>query len=298
MTGSTMSSTTTWVEAAINGPWLRDIQPGVPMGVDQLVQDGLACARAGASIIHLHAFDEDGRDDVVGDVYARIIEGIRTKVDCLVYPSVSTSATPGVERFGHLRFLVERGLLELTVVDPGSVNIMPGITSELPYPSLVYANTPEEIAEGLEYCALNQVHPGFAIYEPGFTRTGAAMVAARPEVPQPVYRFMFSDNLTFGFRPGPAGVDANLAVLEAEAPGAPWMVAGLDFDVQPLVAHTVALGGGVRTGLEDAPLGCTQSNVELTVALVDAVTEAGSVPATAAEVRERLGLTATQTGED
>lgn len=280
---------TTWVETALNGPWRPDLQPRVPMGVDQLVREGVACAREGASIIHVHAFDEDGRDDVVGEIYARIIEGIRSECDCLVYPSIPGFPAPGVERYGHLRYLVDRDLLELTVVDTGSVNLSPEIASDLPYPSGVYVNSPTDIAEGLEYCASNQVHPGFALFEPGFTRAGAGMVVARPDVPQPIYRFMFSDHLAFGFRPGPAGIDAHLAVLEAEAPGSPWMVAGLDLDVQPLVEHTVTRGGGVRTGLEDAPFGGSISNVELTAALVETVAAAGSSPASAADVRSRLG---------
>ncbi|WP_326837569.1 3-keto-5-aminohexanoate cleavage protein [Amycolatopsis rhabdoformis] len=278
----------TWVETALNGPWRREHQPRLPVGVEQLVAEGIACADAGAAIVHLHAFDENGKDDVVGDVYARIIEGIRAERDCLVYPSIPTFAAPGVERFGHLRFLVERGLLELTVVDPGSVNLFPENDSPLPYPSLVYANSPAEIAEGLAYCADNGVHPGFAVYEPGFTRAGAALVRARPGVPQPIYRFMFSDDLAFGFRPGPAGIDAHLAALQTEAPGAPWLVAGLGLDVLPLVEHIVHRGGGVRTGLEDARFGCAKSNVELTRELVEAVVRAGSSPAGAAEVRAEL----------
>ena len=281
----------TWVETALNGPWRRDLQPRVPLGVEELVREGIACAQAGASIIHVHAFNQDGADDVVGDVYARIMEGIRGEADCLVYPSIPMFAAPGVERFGHLRFLVDRGLLELTVVDPGSVNVFFDGESSLPYPSAVYSNAPDEIREGLRYCAENQVHPGFAIYEPGFTRAGATLVRARPDVPQPIYRFMFSDRLAFGFRPRAAGIGAHLETLQSEAAGSPWMVAGLDLDVMPLISEAVRLGGGVRTGLEDAPFGGERTNLELTTALVNAVEAAGSTPATAPEVRAELAGT-------
>lgn len=278
----------TWVEAALNGPWKPAIQPRVPIGVDQLVAEGIACAQAGASIIHVHAFDDDGNDDVEGSVYAHIIEGIRGAVDCLVYPSIPATPSPDVDRFGHLTYLVDRGLLELTVVDPGSVNLFAGSERPREYPSFVYSNSPAEIAEGLEYCSKYGVHPGFAIYEPGFTRAGAEMTKSRPVVPQPIYRFMFSDGLSFGFPPRPASIDSHLEVLETEAPGALWMVAGLDLDVTPLVAHAVQRGGGVRTGLEDAPFGCENGNIELIEQLVSAVVEAGSAPATPAEIRAGL----------
>lgn len=290
--------TKTWIEVALNGPWGRNLQPNVPLSVAELISDGVACARAGAAIIHVHAFDDSGRDDTVGDVYASIIEGIRAEVDCLVYPSIPTVAAPGVQRFGHLSFLLERGLLDMTVVDPGSVNLQPAGDQKLPYPSLVYSNSPQEIDEGLEYCARYGIHPGFAIYEPGFTRTGAALTRRRAAVPEPVYRFMFSDGLTFGFRPSVRAVEAHLETLELEAPGAPWMVAGLDVDISPLVGDVVRLGGGVRTGLEDAPFGTHMTNTQLADQLIELVTDAGGQPATPLDVRADLEIRRTQNQEN
>lgn len=82
--------------------------------------------------------------------------------------------------------------------------------------------------------------------------------------------------------------DAHLLALRQEAPGSVWMVAGLDFDILPHVAAVVGRGGGVRTGLEDAPFGTERSNEELTVALLEAVREVGGEIATAEHVRAEL----------
>lgn len=46
-----------WIEAALNGPWTRAKQPGIPVAVEDIVADGIACAEAGAAIIHAHAYD-------------------------------------------------------------------------------------------------------------------------------------------------------------------------------------------------------------------------------------------------
>ncbi|HXW28522.1 MAG TPA: 3-keto-5-aminohexanoate cleavage protein, partial [Xanthobacteraceae bacterium] len=46
-----------WIEAALNGPWGRHRQPGIPITVAEIVADGLAAADAGAAIIHVHAYD-------------------------------------------------------------------------------------------------------------------------------------------------------------------------------------------------------------------------------------------------
>ena len=69
--------------------------------------------------------------------------------------------------------------------------------------------------------------------------------------------------MTFSFPPEPWAVEAYAKLLEKTAPGAPWMVAGLAVDVLPLIPTVVALGGGVRVGLEDAPYGTQRANVEL-----------------------------------
>jgi uncharacterized protein (DUF849 family) len=278
----------TWVEVAVNGPWRRDLQPRVPLTPAEIVDDCLRCIEAGASLLHVHAFRPDGRDDTTGEIYAEIIERVRALHDVPVYPSIAVLAVPGVARFAHLEFLAARGLLELTVVDPGSVNISPEDESGAPMPSLVYSSSPVEIAEGLEFCTTHAVHPGYAIYEPGFTRAGAALARHRPAMPEPVYRFMFSERLAFGYRPSAEAIDAHLLALRQEAPGSVWMVAGLDFDVLPHVAEVVARGGGVRTGLEDAPFGTTRTNEELTIALVEAVRETGAEIATAEDVRAEL----------
>jgi uncharacterized protein (DUF849 family) len=99
---------------------------------------------------------------------------------------------------------------------------------------------------------------------------------------------MFSTGFTFGFPPEPFGLDAHLRLLEREAPGAPWMIAGLAVDVLPLVPEAVRRGGHVRVGLEDAPFGSQRSNVEWVEAAVAAIRAAGGEPATVAEVRAAL----------
>jgi uncharacterized protein (DUF849 family) len=90
-----------WIEAALNGPWSRKFQPGIPDTVETIVAEGVACARAGASIIHAHAYDGGGPQTHDWEVYARIIEGIRNQVDVPVYPSY-----PGIHDGRRCRLLL------------------------------------------------------------------------------------------------------------------------------------------------------------------------------------------------
>ena len=79
-----------WIEAALNGPWSRARQPGIPDTVETIIAEGVACAKAGACIIHVHAYDGGGPQTFDWRVYARIIEGIRGKIDVPVYPSIES----------------------------------------------------------------------------------------------------------------------------------------------------------------------------------------------------------------
>jgi 3-keto-5-aminohexanoate cleavage enzyme len=260
----------TWLEVSLNGPWSRARQPLIPTTVRDIVADGIACAQAGAAIIHVHAYDErTGRQKDDADVYTAIIEGIRAKEDVIVYPTLpfagdvdASGALTAMQRFAHIEVLGKRRLLEWSVVDPGSTHIAALTEIAAGGSGFLYANPESHIRRGLTLAQRYRYHPGYAIYEPAFLRLGAALARSFPGMPQPIYRFMFSDGFSFGFPPEAYALDAYLRLLECEAPGAPWMVGGLDVDVTPLIEFAVTRGGHIRVGLEDAPLGTARSNVQ------------------------------------
>lgn len=282
-----------WIEAALNGPWSRAHQPSIPDTVEAIITEGIACARAGAAIIHTHAYDGGGPQTFDWQVYARIIEGIRSAVDVPVYPSIPGLDARGnvadaAARFAHIDALAERGLLEIAVVDPGSVNFTLTATNAQAKPAETYLNPETHIRHGLEVAERHGIHPAYAIYEPGFIRAGAALARACG-VKTPVYRFMFSQQFAFCFPPKPYGLAALVTLMEEEANGAPWMVSGLGVDITPLISDTVARGGHIRVGLEDALLGSTATNRHLVEDAVRRVRAEGAEPATAADVRDELG---------
>ena len=279
----------TIIEAALNGPWGRARQPGIPCSVAEIVADGIACARAGASVIHVHAYETPETQSFDADLYARIIEGIRAVEDVPVYPSIPTTGTGlgpdtigSTARYAHLDDLGARGLLELAVIDPGSVNfteVAPGNS-----PGGTYLNTEADIRHGLALATRHGFHPAYAIYEPGFTRAGAAL-ARQSNAPTPLYRFMFSDRFAWGFPPDRVFLNAHIDLHGLAAPGAPWVVGGLGVDIRPLIGPAVRRGGHVRVGLEDAPLGTPLGNTEWVAAAASAIRGAGSEPATPDEAR-------------
>src|SRR5262245_2224523 len=281
-----------WIEVALNGAWSRRLQPGIPDTVETIIEQGIACARAGAAIVHTHAYDNGGSQTFDWQVYARIIEGIRAKVDgVLVYPSypaVASIDANATSRFAHLEALAARGLLDFAVVDPGSVNLTLVEPAASARPAATYLNPETHVRQALDFAAHHGLHPAFAIYESGFTRAGAALARAA-SVKAPLYRFMFSEKFAFGFPPRSYALGAHIALLKEVAPAAPWMIAGLAVDIRPLIDEAVARGGHVRVGLEDAPLGTSTGNLAWVEEAVRIVRDNGAEPATGADVRHELG---------
>ena len=68
----------------------------------------------------------------------------------------------------------------------------------------------------------------------------------------------------------------------------PVYVRGLGVDLRPLIGEAVARGGHVRVGLEDAPFGCTSTNVALVEEAVRLARAAATEPAMVKDVREGL----------
>jgi hypothetical protein len=102
----------------LNGSWGRALQPGIPDTVETIIAEGVACARAGATIVHVHAYDGGGPQTYDWQVYARIIEGIRNQVDVPVYPSYPAFITAGSDsspladvaaRFADIKEFAARG---------------------------------------------------------------------------------------------------------------------------------------------------------------------------------------------
>lgn len=286
----------TWLEVALNGPWSRRLQPEIPVTADAIVEDAVACAALGAAIVHFHAYDPaTGRQRDDYEIYAPIIERIRARVDVVCYPTIpfagnadSPAPMTAAARFAAVERLLAAGLIEWAVVDPGSTNLVHFADVASGRAGFVYANPETHIRHGLALAQTHGMTPSYAIYEPGFLRLGAALRRAYPGAPEPIYRLMFSRDMAFGFPAEPWAVEAYLHLLAAEAPGAPWMVAGLGVEIAPLIDVAVARGGHVRVGLEDSPLGCASDNRALTADAVRRIAAAGGRVASAPEMRAAL----------
>ena len=285
-----------FIEAALNGPWSKKRQPLMPITTKALISEGIACARAGASVIHIHVYDPaTGLQFEDFDAYREVIEGIREYEDVIVYPTLplsgfeKTGQTHSPEaRFETVEKLAAAGLLEWSVIDPGTTQInelKPGGADEVQF---LYINSEAEIRYGLELASQYKFVPSFAIYEPGFLRLGAHLSAMTHGCPRPIYRFMFSDKFSFGFPAEEIYLSTYIELLQKMDPEAVWMIAGLQVNLLQITTRCLANGGHIRTGLEDAPFGFQTGNVELVSQTAHTIIKENYEIGTAAQFRKSL----------
>ena len=121
------------IEVGLNEATTREENSHVPITPEEIADDILACAEAGASVIHFHARDPETGDQRTCDtaLYREAMRRVREAgCDILMYPTyaafLSGQADPVQERFGHVLSLADDPDvgLRLGPLDMGSLNLV------------------------------------------------------------------------------------------------------------------------------------------------------------------------------
>ncbi|MBM3668146.1 MAG: 3-keto-5-aminohexanoate cleavage protein [Actinobacteria bacterium] len=259
----------------------REMTPHVPLSVDEVLDDVGRCRELGASIVHVHARDDEGAPTHVAERFAPIVEGIR-KLDPELVVCVTCSGrfVSELERRAAVLELEGDAKPDLASLTLGSNN----------FRSVASVNSPEVIAGLAERMSERGIQPELEVFEPGMVQTGR-MLAERGLIgPSPFINIILGN-------PGTASAEpAMLAAFLSQVPdGWNWSLGGIGR--HQLAANTMAIacGGHVRVGLEDNIWWDRErtehaSNPRL-VARVAEVAELCERPlATPAQTRELLGL--------
>jgi len=80
---------------AIHVPWMS---PHLPVTPEELIEQGIDAAEAGASIIHIHVRDpETGEPSSDVDLFREVASGIAAETDAIVQPTTGGSAAMSIE---------------------------------------------------------------------------------------------------------------------------------------------------------------------------------------------------------
>lgn len=255
------------VNAALTGVVAqRERVPGIPLTATEIADDAERCFDAGATIVHLHARDADGGPLWHRDAYAELILEIRRRCPGIVVcATTSGRAVAELDRRADVLMLDGEARPDMASLTLGSLNFHAA-------PSVNAIETVEALAARM---ARRDIRPELEIFDLGMAHL-AHRLLSRGLLTRPLYA-----NLMLGF-PNSAPADARslVALVEALPAGTTWAAAGLGAFQAPANALAAAIGGHVRTGLEDNPW-------------LDA---AGAEPATNAQLVARAGTMAAAVG--
>lgn len=270
------------INAAITGMVpQKDQNPHVPITVDEIVTDVKRCRDAGASIIHIHAREEDGTPSYRGDIYASIFKKVRQECpDVLI--SASTSGRLWKEFSRRSESLCpEPGILP----DFGSLTL-----GSMNFPRQASVNEPDMIVALANKMNELGVVPEWECFELGMIDYANYLVSKN------VLRKPFYCNLLLGSLGTMSANAFNLATMvRALPPQTTWAAAGIG-QFQFLVnSMAITMGGHVRVGLEDnlfydKEKKVPATNYGLIERLVKLAEAAGRQIATPAQTREIIGM--------
>jgi 3-keto-5-aminohexanoate cleavage enzyme len=267
------------VQAAVTGSLVdRSTNPNVPISTEEIVQASLDAWRAGASIIHLHAREEDGTPTQDVDRFRPVVEALRER-GCEAVLNLSTGSAGG--RVGGVPKRWECLELEpeMASFDCGSLNFGEWLF-ENPLPFL------REMARAFKE---RSVKPEIECFEVGHVYTALRL---RDEG-------LLDDPLHFQFVLGvpggsPGTVEAATYMRSLIPSDATWSICGIGRVQLPMNMFCLMGGGHLRTGLEDNSYYhrrvYAESNAQLVARLVRIAGEVGRPVATPDEARAILGL--------
>ena len=285
------------IECSLNEQVTRQENPNVPIAVDELIEDGLAAAEAGAAILHFHARDVESGDLLHPglEIYRAAMHGIREQNDdILLYPTYGASPTPE-ERFAHLASLAEdpKIRLDFATIDPGAVNYADYDTKEKRIGwDFVLSVTHTEVQYFFELAKQQGIQFSFTVRELGQVRH---VLAYRDMglVSDPLFlKLAMSEKHMWGIPPSEKAIRLLTREIIPEDVAYRWMIfieGGSHNDVE-LCRHAVEEGGHVRIGVGDIPRfgGEILTNAQQVERIVEMASRVGREVATPAETRSML----------
>ena len=212
--------------------------PHVPVSVDEIVEDVHRAVEIGITMVHIHARDDSiGQPTYKAETYERIISGIRDFAQDLVI-GVSLSGRGFMEFEQRAEPLQLDGALK---PDMGSLTL-----SSLNFNTQTSLNSPEMIQALAAEMLRRGIVPELEAFDSGMINY-ARYLTRKGMLRGPLYFNLLLGNIAC------AQADMlHAGVMINDLPeGSYWSLAGIGQAQLPMNSMGVALGGGVRVGLED-----------------------------------------------
>lgn len=255
--------------------------PDIPISTSEIIEDACRVIEAGATMLHIHARDKDGKATCQPEVYQTILSSIRKHhPDAVLVATTSGRAGTDFEHRSAVLRLDGSAKPDMASLTLGSMN----------FPNGASVNSPETILKLIALMNEMDIKPELEVFDMGMLNY-AFYLARKQHIKQPC----FVNILLGSLGSAPARLQ-ELGLMTREIPASwTWAAAGIGrFQLATNVAAIIA-GGHVRVGLEDALYMDTNKHVPATnLALVERIVrisqELGRAIASPADARRMLGL--------
>lgn len=216
----------------------KKMTPFVPVSVSEIVEEVHLASEIGITMVHLHARDPISQVPTYKkDIYAKIIEGIRKHTPHLVIcVSLSGRNFKELSKRGDPLFL--EGALK---PDMGSLTL-----SSLNFNKVASVNTPDIISDLAALMKEKGIVPELEAFDIGMINY-AKYLEKKDLIQAPLYFNLLLGNI--------ACAQANIShasIMMSDLPeNSLWSLAGIGDAQLKMNSLSIAIGGGVRVGLED-----------------------------------------------
>ena len=156
------------VNAAITGMvgMPRDV-PGLPVTTERIARDAWVCHQLGASILHLHARDDEGQPDWRPEAWSRLITAVRERCpEAVLCASTSGRSVPELERRASALTLSDDVRPDMASLTLGSLDFAAG-------PSVNAPETVRGLAKGMREA---QIKPELEVFDSGMASVARSML--------------------------------------------------------------------------------------------------------------------------
>jgi len=261
--------------------------PSIPYTPEELGEEARRAVDAGASIVHIHAREDNGVPSWRTEVFEQITNEVRKRCpDVIINYSTGAIGLSVAERTAHLPVTKP----EMAAFNMGSMNY--AIFSKRKKQFLwnaVFENSFQTMSEIVTVMNENNICPEMECFDTGHIRN-AEPLRAMGLIPENACY-----SLVMGVLGGIPATAENLIHQSKQVPeGAFWQSIVISRMQWKLTAQSIILGGNIRVGLEDnfyLPNGdMAKSNGELIDQAASLARTLGREPTTIAETREWLNI--------
>ncbi|HSV65448.1 MAG TPA: 3-keto-5-aminohexanoate cleavage protein [Mycobacteriales bacterium] len=208
--------------------------PGLPVTLDELVRTAQDCARLGASVIHVHVRDDDGKPTLDLARLTDTVAALRAATELVVQISSGGAVTDS-----------EEDRLRVLDAGPDSASCTMGTVN---FGRDVFLNRWDLIVELHTRMRDRRIVPEYEIFDLGQLASLARLLDRHG----PPYGGHVHCDLVLGVPGGlPGTAQALVAAVQALPAGATFSATGVGRSTLPVALAALSAGGHLRVGMED-----------------------------------------------